>query len=76
MENNRRRFTVVVYYRPRKMYYIALKCKVFSKCISSNVGCVIDAYIGFCTSLNRKMTPFGTNSPVVPSSYDDAMSSN
>lgn len=58
------------------VYSIYLQSTVFAKYISSNVGCVIVAYIGFCSRLNRKMTPFDANGTFLPSSDADSMSSN
>ena len=74
--NDDRRFTVAVYYRPRKVYYIAIQPDVFQAHISSYVGRMMDVYIGYCSTAQRRMTAFSAAEPVVPPSDDDVTSGN
>lgn len=44
--------------------------------MSANVGCVMDAYICYCATINRKMTVLDATGSVVPCYDDYYMSAN
>ena len=76
LNNDGRKFTIAIYYRPNKLYYIAIKPKVFAINITPHLGHVMDAYVGYCTNKNRKMTPFDSTVLSNLGDEEDAISDN
>ena len=76
LNNEGRQFTTAIYYRPNKLYYIAIKPKVFAINITPHLGYVMDAYVGYCMDKNRMMTPFDATAPGPLGDREDVISDN
>lgn len=72
LQNHERRYTVAVYYRRRRLYYIALLSTVAAQYVSARIGGVMDMCVGYFSSPNRNMIVFDANSPLHTMSDDDA----
>lgn len=55
---------------------IALTSELFRHFLPENGSCVMDAYIGYYTQWNFRVTPFDAAGHTMPPSDEDAMRSN
>lgn len=69
-----RRYTVAVYHTPLNLHYIAIPPAIFSQYISTHLGRVMDAYVGYCSRLNLRVPQFDAEWPARPRDVDYGLS--